>query len=80
MNEQKLKKARQNLFLGIVASLTLGLAPYFPEPHITGKVRWVLGGAKGMALMDWFDLVLHGAPWLFLGWAVMVWWKVRNDK
>lgn len=46
--------------------LTLGLAPFFPEPHILGKLRWVAGGAKGMQFMDWFDLVLHGLPWALL--------------
>ena len=45
---------------------TLGLAPFFPEPHIWGKVRWVAGGAVGMQPMDYFDLVLHGSPWLAL--------------
>ena len=80
MKDQKLKKAQQNLFLGIVGSLTLGLAPFFPEPHITGKMRWALGGGVGMSAIDWFDLVMHGAPWVFLGWALMEWWKVRNSK
>lgn len=50
----------------LVACFTLGLAPYFPEPHILGKLRWLLGGAKGMEAMDWFDLILHGWPWLLL--------------
>lgn len=52
--------------LVIVLCLTLGLLPYFPEPHLWGKLRWVAGGAKGMALIDWFDLVWHGFPWLLL--------------
>lgn len=46
--------------------LTLGLAPFFPEPHVLGKIRWVLGGASGMQLMDWLDLLFHGFPWLLL--------------
>lgn len=46
--------------------LTLGLAPYFPEPHIWGKLQWVAGGARGMAPIDWFDLVFHGLPWMLL--------------
>jgi len=46
--------------------LTLGLAPFFPEPHIVGKVNWVLGGAVGMKLMDWFDVLLHGFPFILL--------------
>jgi hypothetical protein len=54
------------LRLAVIVSLTLGLAPFVPEPHIWGKIRWVLGGAVGMQPMDWFDLFLHGTPWLFL--------------
>ena len=50
-------------FWGLV-SLTLGLAPFYPEPHIVGKVHWILGGAEGMMFMDWFDVVLHGTPWV----------------
>ena len=54
------------LAIPIILVLTLGLAPYFPEPHIWGKIKWVLGGAEGMQLMDWFDLLLHGVPWIYL--------------
>ena len=50
----------------ILLCLTLGLLPYFPEPHIWGKILWVAGGANGMQPMDWFDLVWHGFPWLLL--------------
>lgn len=50
----------------LLAALTLGLAPFFPEPHVLGKLRWVAGGAVGMGAVDWFDLVLHGAPWVWL--------------
>jgi len=46
--------------------LTLGLAPFFPEPHIFGKIKWFLGGATGMQVMDYFDLLFHGAPWVYL--------------
>lgn len=54
------------LTLPLVAALTLGLAPFSPEPHILGKLRWVAGGAVGMGPMDWFDLAMHGAPWVWL--------------
>jgi hypothetical protein len=57
---------RNRVVMPLLACLTLGLAPFVPEPHIVGKVRWVLGGAVGMGAMDWFDLVLHGAPFLWL--------------
>ncbi len=54
-----------------VISLTLGLAPFRPEPHLVGKLRWVAGGAVGMGPTDWFDLVMHGAPWVWLAVAVV---------
>ena len=47
----------------LFVSLTLGLAPFTPDPHIVGKLRWIAGGARGMAAMDWFDTLLHGTPW-----------------
>lgn len=61
---------KKHLFIWLIASLTLGLAPFVPEPHIVGKIRWVAGGANGMTGMDWFDLVFHGFPWLFLAFFV----------
>lgn len=60
----------------LIACLTLGLAPFTPEPHVWGKLRWVAGGAVGMKPMDWFDLVMHGLPWLLL----LRLWKVRTDN
>ncbi|WP_339707364.1 hypothetical protein [Algoriphagus aquimarinus] len=50
----------------ILVCLTLGLAPFIPEPHIWGKVKWVAGGAVGMQLMDWLDFLFHGFPWILL--------------
>ncbi|MEX2483279.1 MAG: hypothetical protein WED10_01890 [Brumimicrobium sp.] len=66
-----------NFILALVASLTLGLAPFTPEPHLFGKIRWVLGGANGMQPMDWFDLLMHGAPWV---WLVFESVKLMNSK
>lgn len=57
---------QQQLVGPVVASLTLGLAPFTPEPHLVGKLRWLAGGAVGMAGADWFDLLMHGAPWVWL--------------
>ena len=54
------------LLVPLLASLTLGLAPFVPEPHLIGKLRWVFGGANGMGLVDWGDLAMHGAPWVWL--------------
>ena len=50
----------------LLLCLTLGLAPFMPEPHIVGKIRWLAGGAVGMAWQDWLDLVFHGFPWILL--------------
>lgn len=61
-----MNKKYQGFLIALVASLTLGLAPFFPEPHLFGKIKWVLGGAEGMQAMDWFDLAMHGAPWVWL--------------
>lgn len=52
--------------LVILLCLTLGLAPFFPEPHIWGKIKWIMGGANGMGFMDWFDVLFHGFPYLLL--------------
>ncbi|MGW8123539.1 hypothetical protein ACV07N_12840 [Roseivirga echinicomitans] len=60
------KKRSSNLMLPILLALSLGLAPFTPEPHIWGKLKWVIGGASGMQPMDYFDLLLHGAPWVYL--------------
>lgn len=50
----------------LVGCATLGLAPFTPEPHIMGKIQWILGGAVGMKPIDWFDSLLHGLPWILL--------------
>ena len=42
------------------------MAPFFPEPHIYGKLKWIIGGAHGMGFMDWFDVLLHGFPFILL--------------
>ena len=75
-------KKKNNIVIALLASLTLGLAPFFPEPHLFGKLRWVLGGANGMEVMDWFDLVMHGAPfvWLLIELGKYFITKKRSEK
>ena len=55
-----------NLQTVVLLCLTLGLAPFLPEPHIWGKIKWIAGGANGMKLIDWGDFIFHGFPWLLL--------------
>ncbi len=64
----------------LLASLSLGLAPFVPEPHIVGKLRWVAGGAHGMTSLDWMDLCFHGAPWVWLAveLALVAWRRLRR--
>ena len=49
----------------IIACLTLGLAPFMPEPHIVEKLRMLFKGTLSRPI-DWFDLLLHGTPWVLL--------------
>ena len=66
MSATKPKPGKNLLPIALALSLTLGLAPFFPEPHLWGKIKWLMGGAEDMQAMDYFDLVLHSAPWVFL--------------
>jgi len=61
-----------NIKLWGFASLTLGLAPFVPEPHIVGKIRWIMGGAHGMQTIDWFDTLLHGTPWVLFIFSIVL--------
>jgi hypothetical protein len=62
---------RPNLFdriplsIVIVLCLTLGLAPFVPEPHLWEKLGMLASGELVRPL-DIFDLLLHGSPWLLL--------------
>jgi len=49
--------------LVILACLTLGLAPFVPEPHIVEKLRMLAAGTLTRPL-DIFDLAMHGAPFV----------------
>ncbi|MFT5102678.1 MAG: hypothetical protein ACI86C_000321 [Candidatus Latescibacterota bacterium] len=59
-------KLLNNWGLIILLCALLGFAPFFPEPHLWGKIKWLIGGAVGMTRMDWFDLIWHGFPFLLL--------------
>ncbi|MDE3080492.1 MAG: RND transporter [Paracoccaceae bacterium] len=49
----------------VFLALTLGLAPFVPEPHIWEKLKMLAAGALRRPI-DIFDLVLHAVPWLLL--------------
>lgn len=50
----------------LIVALTLGLAPFVPEPHIWEKLKMLFGGELYRPI-DIFDLFFHGVPWLALG-------------
>lgn len=49
----------------ILLALTLGLAPFVPEPHIWEKLKMLIAGGLTKPI-DIGDFLMHGAPWLLL--------------
>ncbi len=49
----------------VMACLLLGLAPFFPEPHIWEKLKMLAAGTLRKPI-DIFDLLFHGAPFVVL--------------
>ena len=78
---------KNNWKLFLLASLTLGLAPFNP-PHIFGKIEWILGGNAfsgeyAMQPQDWFDVLLHGTPWCLLLISIVLHLfasQIKNDQ
>ncbi|MDB9963729.1 hypothetical protein OAD50_01460 [Vicingaceae bacterium] len=62
---------RKDLLMPLLLFATLGLAPFFPEPHLWGKIKWILGGAVGMTGKDWFDFIMHGSPFIYLAYKII---------
>jgi hypothetical protein len=56
----------------IIASLTLGLAPFTPEPHIWEKLKMLFSGERFQPI-DLFDMVMHGAPFVLLALKLAFW-------
>lgn len=51
--------------LAIIAALTLGLAPFVPEPHIWEKLKMLARGTLTRPI-DIFDFFFHAVPWVLL--------------
>jgi len=49
----------------LIFPLTLGLAPFMPEPHIVEKLTMLFNGELSKPI-DIFDFFLHGTPWILL--------------
>ncbi len=49
----------------VILCLTLGLAPFVPEPHIWAKLKMLAAGELSRPV-DIFDLLMHGTPFVLL--------------
>lgn len=49
----------------VIAAAVLGLAPFFPEPHLVEKARLLLQGDR-LRPIDIFDVFFHLFPALLL--------------
>ena len=49
----------------ILVCLTLGLAPFFPEPHVWEKLKMLFTGDL-IKPVDIFDFLIHGTPFILL--------------
>ena len=71
--------SRIPLSILIVLSLTLGLAPFTPEPHLWEKLKMLVSGEL-TELLDIFDLLLHGTPWLLLVMKLLLLLTADSEK
>lgn len=53
------------LYMLLIAALTLGLAPFMPQPHVLEKLQMLWNGNLSRPI-DIFDLFLHGTPIVLL--------------
>ena len=49
----------------LILCLTLGLAPFTPEPHIWEKIKMLTAGTLTRPV-DIFDFMMHGLPFVLL--------------
>jgi hypothetical protein len=64
-----------SLTLIIIACILLGLAPFFPEPHIWEKLKMLAAGDLTRPL-DIFDLILHATPFVVLILKLVRMWQL----
>jgi hypothetical protein len=69
----------KNLSLWAMASVTLGLAPFVPEPHIWKQILNIYHGRLKESI-DWLDLLIHGVPWVLLIVALVLKYLVPKKR
>ena len=63
----------------LIIALTLGLAPFVPQPHIVEKLVMLVNGNLSRPV-DIFDLLMHGTPWVLLGIKLVRTGMTKNAK
>ncbi|MEZ5850164.1 MAG: hypothetical protein R3D68_05860 [Hyphomicrobiaceae bacterium] len=53
------------VYIFVLLALTLGLAPFVPEPHLVEKLKMLWAGTLTKPI-DIFDLLMHATPWFLL--------------
>lgn len=62
----------------VPVALLLGLAPFYPQPHIVEKVGMLISGTLQKPL-DIFDLLWHAWPFLLIAWRLVLDLKGRAE-
>jgi len=62
----------------IPMALLLGLAPFFPKPHLVEKLSMLLAGTLKRPI-DVFDLLWHIWPFVLLGYRVFLDLRARKQ-
>lgn len=62
--------------IAVFLCLSLGLAPYSPEPHLVEKLKMLFAGNL-VKPIDIFDLCLHAAPWVYLGYKIYSFFRAK---
>lgn len=55
----------------LIACLTLGLAPFVPEPHLVEKIKMLANGQLTKPI-DIVDLFIHSTPFILAGLKLVV--------
>ena len=67
---------RMPTLLTILIGVWMGLAPFFPEPHLVQKFFWVMEGHP-FKLIDVFDVFMHGGLATL---AILKIWRVLGKR
>lgn len=59
-----------------VFAIVLGLAPFYPEPHLVQKLHMLRAGTLTKPI-DIFDLVFHSAPFGLLFVKMVMDWRAK---